>query len=233
MLTAVAGEGFIAVDITFRNTAGRSKGQAVAVRNEAELSTFYRCSFEGYQDTLLNHVGRQFFRECDIYGTVDFIFGFATAVFQNCNIYSRKPNHGEETVIAAQGRSRPEDTSGFSFQNCTIRPAPDLAEDPGFASNYLGRPWFNHSRVIFMQSYIDEHIHPDGWLPFRGTFGLDTLYFGEYDNRGPGSDTRGRVHWKGYHVLDSQQALNFTVYNLTEGSAWLTQTDIPHTAGLL
>lgn len=83
-----------------------------------------------------------------------------------------------------------------------------------------------------MQSYIDKHIHPKGWLPFRSTDRLDKLYYGEYNNRGPGSSTRGRVHWKGYHVLDIEQALSFTVYNIT-GSAWLPQIDIPHTGGLL
>ncbi|OWM63091.1 hypothetical protein CDL15_Pgr008007 [Punica granatum] len=229
----VDGDGFIAVDLTFRNTAGLYKGQAVAARVVSDLSTFYRCSFEGYQDTLLSHAGRQFFRECDIYGTIDFIFGFATAAFQNCNIYARKPKPGQATVVTAQGRKYPYETSGFSFHNCTIKPAPDMEKKPRVALNYLGRPWYSYSRTIIMQSYIDKYIHPKGWTPFRGNDGLNTLYYGEYDNRGPGSGTRRRVNWKGYHVLDYQQAQQFTVYNLTTGNTWLPQTDIPHVGGLL
>src|ERR1044072_9976464 len=67
---AVSGERFIAVDITFRNTAGPEKHQAVALRNSADLSTFYRCSFEGYQDTLYVHTLRQFYKQYDIYWTL-------------------------------------------------------------------------------------------------------------------------------------------------------------------
>ncbi|KAI6699436.1 hypothetical protein NL676_013760 [Syzygium grande] len=78
---------FVAVGITLRNTAGPHKGQAVAVTTGGDLSVFYRCSFEGYQDTLWTELNKQFYRECDVYGTIDFIFGDATVAFQNCNIY--------------------------------------------------------------------------------------------------------------------------------------------------
>ncbi|KAJ6722728.1 PECTINESTERASE [Salix koriyanagi] len=88
---AVVGDNFIARDMTFRNTAGAKNHQAVALRSGSDLSVFYKCSFEGYQDTLYVHSQRQFYRECDIYGTVDFIFGNAAVVFQNCNIYARNP----------------------------------------------------------------------------------------------------------------------------------------------
>ncbi|XVF80610.1 hypothetical protein PTKIN_Ptkin15bG0087400 [Pterospermum kingtungense] len=99
---AVVAPNFVAVNITFQNTAGAIKHQAVAVRNGADLSAFYSCSFEGYQDTLYTHSLRQFYRECDIYGTVDFIFGNAAVVFQNCNIYPRMPMSGQFNAITAQ-----------------------------------------------------------------------------------------------------------------------------------
>ncbi|MED6151767.1 hypothetical protein PIB30_085625, partial [Stylosanthes scabra] len=82
----ITGDRFIGRGITFKNTAGAINHQAVALRSGSDLSVFYQCSFEGYQDTLYVHAAKQFYRECDIYGTVDFIFGDATAVFQNCNI---------------------------------------------------------------------------------------------------------------------------------------------------
>ncbi|KAI8006499.1 Pectinesterase 2 [Camellia lanceoleosa] len=95
---AVTGGGFIARDITFRNTAGPQNHQAVAVRSGSDLSVFYRCGFEGYQDTLYIHSQRQFYKECDIYGTVDFIFGNAAVVLQNCMIYARKPMAGKKSA---------------------------------------------------------------------------------------------------------------------------------------
>ncbi|KAK2381751.1 putative pectinesterase/pectinesterase inhibitor [Trifolium repens] len=113
---AVSGERFIAVDITFKNTAGPEKHQAVAVRNNADLSTFYRCSFEGYQDTLYVHSLRQFYRDCKIYGTVDFIFVNAAVVFQNCNIYARKPTENQKNAVTVQGRTDPNQNYCYCYK---------------------------------------------------------------------------------------------------------------------
>lgn len=89
MHAAVAGKGFICRDLTVENTAGPAKHQAVALRSDSDLSVFYRCEFAGYQDTLYAHSLRQFFRDCYISGTVDFIFGNAAAVFQNSQVTNR------------------------------------------------------------------------------------------------------------------------------------------------
>ncbi|KDP30022.1 hypothetical protein JCGZ_18594 [Jatropha curcas] len=231
---AVSGERFIAVDITFRNTAGPAKHQAVAVRNNADLSTFYRCSFEGYQDTLYVHSLRQFYRECDIYGTVDFIFGNAAAVFQSCNLYTRKPLPNQKNAITAQGRTDPNQNTGISIHNCTIEAAPDLAMEVNSSTlNYLGRPWKEYSRTVYMESYIGDLIDKNGWLAWNGTVGLDTLYYGEFDNYGPGANTSLRVQWGGYSIMNVSEAVNFTVYNFTMGDTWLPNTDIPFYGGLL
>jgi len=85
----VAGKGFIAKDMGFFNTAGAAKHQAVAFRSGSDLSVLYRCSFDAFQDTLYAHSNRQFYRECDITGTIDFIFGNAAVVLQSCNIQPR------------------------------------------------------------------------------------------------------------------------------------------------
>ncbi|KAL1292095.1 probable pectinesterase/pectinesterase inhibitor 47 [Arachis ipaensis] len=228
---AVSGERFIAVDITFRNTAGPEKHQAVAVRNNADLSTFYRCSFEGYQDTLYVHSLRQFYRECHIYGTVDFIFGNAAVVFQSCNIYARNPMANQKNAVTAQGRNDPNMNTGISIHNCTISAAPDL--NTSSTMTYLGRPWKEYSRTVYLQSYIGDLIEPSGWLEWNGTIGLDTLFYGEFNNYGPGSNTSNRVHWPGYVLLNATQASNFTVLNFTLGNTWLPDTDIPYTEGLL
>uniref|UniRef100_A0A2N9FL11 Pectinesterase n=1 Tax=Fagus sylvatica TaxID=28930 RepID=A0A2N9FL11_FAGSY len=230
---SVRGPGFMAMNITFRNTAGAIKQQAVAVLNMADLSTFYSCSFEGYQDTLFAHSLRQFYRDCDIYGTVDFIFGNAAAVFQNNNFYARLPSKGQFNPITAQGRTDPNQNTGISIQNCTIRAADDLASSNFVVKTYLGRPWKQYSRTVYVQSFMDSLVDPAGWHDWNGDFGLGTLYYAEYDNRGPGSNTTTRVTWPGYHVINATDATNFTVSNFLLGDHWLPQTGVPYTAGLI
>ena len=221
--------------MTFRNTAGAAKHQAVAVRNSADLSTFYQCSFEGYQDTLYAHSLRQFYRDCDVYGTVDFIFGNAAAVFQNCNLFPRLPMAGQFNAITAQGRTDPNQNTGTSVHNCTIRAAPDLAASNATAAKtYLGRPWKEFSRTVFMQSYIDSSVDPAGWREWNGDFALSTLFYAEYGNTGPGSDTSRRVTWEGFRVIGNVSSVaNFTVFNFLLGDDWLPQTGVPYSSGLL
>ncbi|KAG4917288.1 hypothetical protein AAZX31_02G016000 [Glycine max] len=230
---AVVGAGFVGVNMTIRNTAGAEKHQAVALRNGADLSTFYSCSFEGYQDTLYTHSLRQFYRECDIYGTVDFIFGNAAAVFQNCNIYPRLPMSGQFNAITAQGRTDPNQNTGTSIHNCTIRPADDLATNIDAAETYLGRPWKNYSRTVFMQSFMDIVINSAGWREWDGDFAFSTLYYAEFNNTGPGSSTVNRVTWPGYHVINATDAANFTVSNFLLGDNWLPQTGVAYASNLI
>ncbi|CAN6468251.1 unnamed protein product [Victoria cruziana] len=228
---AVVGPNFIGRDFTVQNTAGPAKHQAVAVRNGADLSTFYRCSFEGYQDTLYAHSLRQFYRECDIYGTVDFIFGNAAVVFQNCNLYARLPMSAQQNMFTAQGRSDPNQNTGTSIINCSVLATPDLSSN-GQIKSFLGRPWKNYSRTVYMDSFIDSVVDPTGWAPWSGNDFLSTLYYGEYSNRGPGSNTTGRVTWPGYHVMSSTDATNFTVTNFVQGDVWLPATSVPFSSGL-
>ncbi|KAK2418746.1 putative pectinesterase/pectinesterase inhibitor [Trifolium repens] len=230
---AVVSQGFLAVNITFRNTAGPIKHQAVAVRNGADLSTFYSCSFEGYQDTLYTHSMRQFYRECDIYGTVDFIFGNAAVVFQNCNLYPRLPSTGQFNAITAQGRTDPNQNTGTSIHNTTIKAADDLAPMIGTVKTYLGRPWKEYSRTVYLQCFIDSLINPSGWSIWSGDFALSTLYYAEYNNTGPGSNTSNRITWQGYHVINATDAANFTVSNFLDGDSWLPQTGVPYSSGLI
>ncbi|KAL9359811.1 hypothetical protein Peur_047934 [Populus x canadensis] len=229
---AVVGDNFIARDMTFRNTAGAKNHQAVALRSGSDFSVFYKCSFEGYQDTLYVHSQRQFYRECDIYGTVDFIFGNAAVVFQNCNIYARSPPN-KTITITAQGRTDPNQNTGISIHNCRVTAASDLKPVQGSVKTYLGRPWKQYSRTVFMKTFLDSLINPAGWSPWSGNFALDTLYYGEYMNTGPGSSTANRVNWKGYRVITSSAvASQFTVGSFISGNNWLPATNVPFTAGL-
>ncbi|KAJ3677082.1 hypothetical protein LUZ60_002806 [Juncus effusus] len=234
---AVVGKGFIARDLTVENTAGPTKHQAVALRSDSDLSAFYRCSFDGYQDTLYAHALRQFYRDCRIAGTVDFIFGDAVAVFQNCQILARKPLPDQKNSVTAQGRKDPNQNTGFCLQFCNISADIDLAASAVSSSNqtytYLGRPWKEYSRTVIMQSYIGSVVRPEGWLEWNGDFGLGTLFYGEFMNFGPGSGVAGRVKWPGYHAMNnSNQAANFTVSQFINGNLWLPSTGVKYTAGL-
>nr|XP_027109536.1 pectinesterase-like [Coffea arabica] len=228
---AVVAQGFVAVNITFRNTAGAAKYQAVAVRNGADLSTFYNCSFEGYQDTLYTHSMRQFYRECDIYGTIDYIFGNAAVVFQLCNMYSRLPLQGQFNTITAQGKTDINQNTGTSILDCNILAATDLSLSNATVQTYLGRPWKNYSTTVYMESFMDSLINPAGWAAWSGDFALSTLYYAEYNNSGPGSN---RVTWPGYHVITSASAVvNFTVSIFISGDFWLPATGVPYIGGFL
>lgn len=107
LLLAVLGKGFVARDTGFHNTAGLSKHQAVALILTANESVFYWCKFNAFQDTLYAHSNRQFYGECDIFGTVDFIFENSAVVLQNCNIWPKVPMKDQQNTITTQGKADP------------------------------------------------------------------------------------------------------------------------------
>ncbi|KAM7253628.1 hypothetical protein ACFE04_021782 [Oxalis oulophora] len=208
--------------MTIRNTAGPQNIQAVALRIEGDRVAFYKSSVEGYQDTVFARIQRQFFRECDIYGTVDFIFGDSVVVFQNCTIYLRNPP-SKTNAITAQGRVKREINSAISIHNSLVKAASDLR----------GRPWMNHSRTVFMKTYLDAIIDPAGWLKWEGKQTPSTIYYGEYMNTGPGSPTTKRVKWKGVRAqMTRSEAISFTVGRLIDGDSWLPANGVPYTSGL-
>ncbi|XP_057964548.1 pectinesterase [Malania oleifera] len=230
---AVVGNGFIAKGISIENTAGPSKHQAVALRSGSDLSAFYQCRFVGYQDTLYAHSNRQFYRDCDVYGTVDFVFGNAAVVLQNCNLYARKPNENQKNIFTAQGREDPNQNTGISILNSKVAAAADLIPVQSSFKTYLGRPWKLYSRTVFLRSNIGDLVDPAGWLEWDGKFALSTLYYGEYMNRGAGSKTSARVTWPGFRVINSStEASKFTVGSFLQGGQWLPPTGIPYYPGL-
>ncbi|XP_073272580.1 probable pectinesterase/pectinesterase inhibitor 61 [Primulina huaijiensis] len=230
---AATGAGFIARDITFENWAGPSKHQAVALRIGADHAVIFRCNIIGYQDTLYIHSQRQFYRECDIYGTVDFIFGNAAAVIQSCTIHARKPMSLQKNTITAQNRKDPNQNTGISIHACNLVAEPDLEKEKDAYPTYLGRPWKLYSRTVYMLSNMGDHIHPKGWLEWNATFALDTLYYGEYMNYGLGSSLGQRVKWPGYRVIKStEEASRFTVARFIHGSSWLPSTGVAFLSGL-
>ncbi|XP_068655874.1 pectinesterase-like [Aristolochia californica] len=225
----VLGDGFFARDMAFVSKAGPQQGQAVAMRSDSHRSAFFRCSFLGYQDTLFANINHQFYRSCDIVGTIDFIFGDASVVFQNCNIYARRPLNGQANVIIAQGKTDPITGGAVVLQNCHIT----ALENLGSVKTYLGRPWQKFSTAIVMESFLDKLIEPAGWLEAMGANERITVKFREYANTGPGSNTQKRVKWGGYKtVTNTAEVKQYTVAAFIHGNHWLPALRVPFKAGL-
>ncbi|KAJ0559397.1 putative pectinesterase [Helianthus annuus] len=135
------GERFMARGITFRNSIGPAGHQAVAFRSQSPHTVMVDCGFEGYQDTLYYHTHDQFYKNCAIYGTVDFIFGTGRAYIQDSDIIVRKPDASQGNMCTADGRMKMEEAGGVVLHNCRIQAAPELAPVQASFPSYLGRPW--------------------------------------------------------------------------------------------
>lgn len=230
---AVEGDFFIGKDIGFENTAGTAKGQAVALRVTADKVIFSNCQIDGYQDSLYAHTYRQFYRDCTISGTIDFVFGDAAAVFQNCNFLVRHPGIGQAAVIMAQSRINVRQPTGTVLQNCTIVEDASLRPDKATIQVFLGRPWAENSRTIVMESFIGDVIRPEGYTLWNGTFGIDTSFYSEFNNRGPGSPKDKRVKWKSIKELSANEIQRFTPKNFIQGDTWVPPTKIPYAGGFM
>ncbi|KAK2385909.1 putative pectinesterase/pectinesterase inhibitor [Trifolium repens] len=225
---AVFGRNFIARDMGFRNTAGPQKHQAVALMTSADQAVYYKCHIDAYQDTLYVHSNRQFYRECNIYGTVDFIFGNSAAVIQNCNILPKLPMHGQQNTITAQGKTDPNMNTGISIQYCNIAPFGNLST----VQTYLGRPWKNYSTTVYIRSRMEGFINPKGWLPWVGNSAPDTIFYAEFQNVGPGASTKNRVKWKGLKSISIKQANKFSVKDFIQGDRWIPASAAPFKANI-
>ncbi len=220
---------FLAKNITFRNSAGfgHTVGQALALYVDGDRNIFEDCILLGSQDTLFTAplpptaaapggftgpgefkprtMGRQFYKNCFIRGDVDFIFGSAIAYFDNCTIFSQKPGDRkppespDEEVIYGYitAASTPiEEEYGYVFRNCK------LVSDCPPKSVYLGRPWREYAKTVFISCELGEHIHPLGWNDWKKPHGH--FYYGEYNSYGPGALVKERADFS--HQLTKEEA---------------------------
>ena len=178
----IGGHDFYAENITFENSFGTGS-QAVAVLVEADRAVFRNCRFLGWQDTLYAKNGRQYYENCYIEGHVDYIFGQAAAVFEKCQIHSKGDGY-----IAAPMRFAAEERSGFVFLNST------LTSENTKNGIYLGRPWRDYGRAVFINTKMDAAIRPEGWHHWEPQR-EKTAYFGEYGSTGTGANSATRVSW--------------------------------------
>lgn len=173
---------FYAENLTFENTAGRV-GQAVACFVSGNRAYFKNCRFLGNQDTLYTYgkSSRQFYEYCYIEGTVDFIFGWSTALFKDCVIHSLAD--GYVTAPATdKGKSY-----GYVFVGCR------LTGSDGARKVYLSRPWRPYAQAVFIHCELGKHIAPEGWNNWNKKEAEKTVFYAEYENRGEGAYTKGRA----------------------------------------
>ncbi|KAE8660157.1 condensin-2 complex subunit H2-like [Hibiscus syriacus] len=230
---AVIGKRFMAKDIQIRNTAGAKKRQAVALRVQSDQSVFYNCKIDGYQNTLYVHSHRQFYRQCAVRGTIDFIFGDAAVVLQNCKIIVKKPLPGQNCIVTAQGRSERRELTAIVLHNCTISGTDAYKMVKNKNKAYFGRPWKEFSTTIIMQSYIDDVIDPEGWVRWDGDFALHTAVCAEFENRGPGADQTGRVKWKCIKRFSKRHVKLYTVGEFLRGGEFIPKFGVPYSRGMI
>lgn len=208
----VQGNGTELKNLTIANTAGRV-GQAVALDVQADKVKIEGCRILGNQDTLYTSGAdnRQYYLNCYIEGTTDFIFGEATCLFQACTIKSLSNSY---ITASAQRKGK---AFGYVFSDC------DLVAAPGVTEVFLGRPWRPYARTVFIKSRLGSHIRPQGWHAWPGDKMFPdkekTAFYAEFQNSGPGSSTDSRVKWA--RVLSPKEAKMYTVNNIFAGSdAW-------------
>jgi pectinesterase len=210
----ISGNRFRAENITFSNNAGRV-GQALALYVDADKAVFKNCRFLGNQDTIFaaGETARQYFVDCYIEGTTDFIFGPATAVFQNCTIKAKTNSY----ITAAS--TTPGKKFGYVFMDCKI-----LA-DTSVTKLYLGRPWRAAAKTAFIRCQLPKEIAAEGWNNWGNAANESTTLYAEYKNTGAGADTKARPIW--IKKLTDKEAKEYTVENIfkttnasPEDTAW-------------
>ncbi|PAM93636.1 pectate lyase [Flavobacterium sp. IR1] len=197
----VEGDDFSASNLTIRNTSGHN-GQAIALSIVANRAQVSNCNILGNQDTLYvsGKEAKQYFKDCFIEGTTDFIFGSATVLFENCSINSIKDSY----ITAA---STPEGTPfGFVFKNCKIISNTETKEV------YLGRPWRIYAKTVFIDCDMAKHIKPEGWENWSKPEAEKTAFYAEYNCKGEGFQPNKRVSWS--HQLTKKQAAIYTIENI-------------------
>ena len=201
----ISGNRFIAENITFMNSAG-PVGQALALYVDADKAVFKNCRFVGNQDTIYaaGENARQYFVDCYIEGTTDFIFGPSTAVFQNYTIKA-KTNSFITAANTPQGKK-----FGFVFLDCKI------IVDTSVTKLFLGRPWRSYSRTAFIRCQLPKQIAPDGWNNWGNPENEKTTFYAEYKNTGEGADTKSRVAWS--KQLSEKDVKEFTPENIFSNS---------------
>lgn len=207
---------FIAFGISFKNDAPvgvafTSQNQSVAAFVGADKAAFYHCGFYSAHNTLFDYKGRHYYDNCYIQGSIDFIFGRASSIFQSCEIFvvadTRVKIHGS---ITANNRGSADEDSGYVFIKGKVY---------GIGGVYLGRAKGAYSRVIFAKTYLSKTIVPEGWTNWSYPGSTQNLWHAEYKCHGPGSDSAHRAPWS--RQLTEEEAAPFMAIDFIDGKEWL------------
>uniref|UniRef100_A0ACD5WJ77 Uncharacterized protein n=1 Tax=Avena sativa TaxID=4498 RepID=A0ACD5WJ77_AVESA len=225
----VLADGFMARDLTMANTAGPDAHQAVAFRSTGDRTVLDSVELLGHQDTLYAHAMRQFYTRCRVSGTVDFVFGNSAAVLHDCVLLvlprQLHPEKGENDALTAQGRTDPAQPTGIVLRGCLVNGSEEYVamyrQKPDAHRVYLGRPWKEYSRTVFVGCTLAEIVQPQGWMPWSGDFALKTLYYGEYGSAGPGGGdrSRSRVAWSSQ--VPKEHVDVYSVASFIQGDQWI------------
>jgi len=205
----VFGTDFTAINMTFQNNAGVNAGQAVAIYIKGDRAAFRDCRFLGFQDTVYtNSSAKQYFKNCYIDGTVDFIFGASTSLFDSCILYCKARSSGGNIVAP---NTLNTSTYGYVLNNCTVNGG------LGMAGLYtLGRPWQNNPKAVYFNCNLTNVIAAAGWsAASAGSAGIADSYFAEYNSTGAGANAASRL--AGTYQLSSTDAANYTKANILSG----------------
>jgi len=201
----VAGDNVKILNLTIKNSSC-NQGQAVALHVEGDRFVMKNSKILGCQDTLYaatDH-SRQYYENCYIEGTTDFIFGQATAVFKNCEIKSLS-----DSYITAAATSK-ENQFGFVFIDC------HLTAKEGVTKVYLGRPWRPFAKTVFINTFMESHILPEGWNPWKGDKMFPekekTAFYAEFNSMGSGANPEKRIGWS--HQLSRNELKNYNTKNI-------------------
>jgi pectinesterase len=197
-------------NLTIENTSGKV-GQAVALHTEGDRIAVKNCLILGNQDTLYLAKGgtRNYFENCYINGTTDFIFGAATVYFYNCTLESLS-----NSFITAASTTQ-FDTYGFVFVDCKL-----TAKDSSVNQVFLGRPWRPYAKTVYINTEMGAQIVPIGWDPWKGdknfTDKEKTTFYAEYGSKGEGvKDLSKRASWA--HQLQKSDLKKYDLDKVLNG----------------
>ncbi|MCI8371162.1 MAG: carbohydrate esterase [Lachnospiraceae bacterium] len=174
---------------SYDGVSGGGGRQALALYASGEQIQFENCVFRGLQDTVYAKDGSQLYHNCYIEGDVDFIFGGARAVFEQCEIHSINVNPEDTNrggYIAAPSTPAAQ-KYGFLFDRCV------MTGNNSDNTVFLGRPWHPGSdpmalgNCVFMHCELGSHIREDGWKSHMGGFLSKNARLYEFENKGPGA----------------------------------------------
>ena len=186
-------------NLTFANSTPLGGSQAVALLVSGNQVQFRNCRFLSFQDTLYVRKAKQYFRDCYIEGTVDFVFGDGTTVFDNCTV----KNVGGGTAATAPNTDQAV-PYGLVFLGGQL--TADASVKAGSVA--LSRNWGAYGSATFLRTTLGAHISAVGWSPM-GTNTLDTARFSEYKTSGPGANVSSRAAQS--KQLTDQQAASYTL----------------------